>query len=364
MRRRQQNSSPMHPKLLTYIAPPLGRVMRFFKVLILLLLTCPIFAYAVKLREIALLDIPGRPGFETLAFAKGFLVLAHNGASTVDIFDPAKRRFVAQISGIVSARGVAVDDTNSRVYIADAGSNSIDVVNSNNWQVEERIALSRAPENLLLVPGTTNIIASNPYARSLTLVSHQINREMQIVDVGGDPDLMAYDPIRNAVFLTLEDQNAVVAYPVSLERDAKPLKTIKLNASQPTGIILEPTSRTLFVAVRYAVLSLDADSGTELSRVPVVAGTDRLWLDPTGSALYGASSDGTVTTVKVNGRQLAYESEIRTDVKGHSLAFDPERKVIYVPGGREGKSKMVILKQFGALPVNTDEVKTASAVSR
>ncbi|HKT24251.1 MAG TPA: hypothetical protein VJR04_06580 [Terriglobales bacterium] len=326
--------------------------------LVLLLFAIP--SFGVKLREIALLDIPGRPGFETLAFAKGYLVIAHNGASTVDIFDPAKRRFVAQISGIVSARGVAVDDAAGRVYIADAGANSIDVVNTSNWHVEDRIQLSRAPENLLLVPGTTNIIATNPYARSLTLVSRQINREMQIVDVAGDPDLMAYDPIRNAVFITLEDQNSVVAYPVSLERDAKPIKTIKLNGSQPTGIILEPTSRTLFVAVRYAVLSIDADTGAELSRVPVAAGTDRLWLDATGGVLFGASSDGTVTTIKVSGRQLTYDSELKTDVKGHSLAFDPERKLIYVPGGREGKSKMVILKQFGALPMTSDEIKTAA----
>jgi hypothetical protein len=112
--------------------------------------------------------------------------------------------------------------------------------------------------------------------------------------------------------------------------------------------------------VRYAVLSIDADSGAELSRVPVAAGTDRLWLDATDGALYGASSDGTVTTIKVNGRQLVYESELKTDVKGHSLAFDPERKLIYVPGGREGKSKMVILKQFGALPTTSDEIKTAA----
>ena len=338
--------------------------MRLLRISIFLLLSIPVSMFGAKLREIALLDIPGRPGFETLAFAKGYLVMAHDGAGTVDIFDPAKRRFVAQISGILSARGVAVDDANARVYIADAGSNSIDVINSNNWHVEDRIQLTRTPENLLLIPGTTNMIATNPYARSLTLVSRQINQQMQIVDIGGHPDLMAYDPIRNSVFVTMEDQNSVAAYAVSLERDAKPLKTIKLNGSQPTGIILNPTSRTLFIAVRFAVLAVDADSGAELSRVPVAAGTDRLWLDSEGSAIYAASSDGTVTTIKVNGRQLVYDSELKTDVKGHSLAFDPERKLIYVPGGREGKSKMVILKQFGALPTVSDEIKTAAVESR
>jgi DNA-binding beta-propeller fold protein YncE len=338
--------------------------MRFLKLAILVFLLIPAAMFGAKLREIALLDIPGRPGFETLAFAKGYLVMAHDGASTVDIFDPAKRRLVAEISGIVSARGVAVDDSSNHVYIADAGTNSIDVVNCNTWQVEERIQLSRAPENLLIIPGTTNMVATNPYARSLTLVSRQINREMQIVDIGGRPNLMVFDPIRNAIFVTLEDQNAIVGYAASLERDAKPITTIKLTASEPTGLILNPTSRTFFVAVRFAVLSIDADTGAELSRVPVAGGTDRLWLDAADNVLYAASSDGTVSTLKVNGRQLAYESELKTDVKGHSLAFDPERKLIYVPGGREGKSKMVILKQFGALPMAADEVKTAAVAKK
>lgn len=337
--------------------------MRFFKIATLVVLLLPGSIFAEKLREIGSLDLPGRPGFETLAFAKGCLVMAHNGASAVDIFDPAKRRFVAEISGIVSARGVAVDDAIGRVYIADAGTNSIDVVSSNTWQVEDRIQLSRAPDNLLIVPGTTNLVATNPYARSLTLLSRQINREMQIVDIGGRPNLMAYDPVRNAIFVTVEDQNAVVEYPASLERDAKPIATIRLNASEPAGILLDPTTRTLMVAVRFAVLSIDADSGAELSRVPVAAGTDRLWLDAPDSALYAASSDGTVTTIKVTGRRLVYDSELKTDVKGHSLAFDPDRKLIYVPGGREGRSKMVILKQFGAMPMASDEIKTAAVVS-
>jgi len=338
--------------------------MRFSKAAILFSFALPLSLSGAKLREIAMLDISGRPGFETLAFAKGYLVMAHDGAGKVDIFDPAKRRFVAEISGIVSPRGVAVDDVSGRVYIADAGTNLIDVVNSSNWQVEDRIQLSRAPENLLLLPGTTNLVATNPYARSLTLVSHQINREMQIIDIGGHPDLMVYDPLRNAILVTVEDQNVIVSYAASLEPDAKPLHTIKLKASQPTGIILDPASRTLFVAVRFAVLALNIDSGEELSRVPVAAGTDRLWLDSAESMLYAASADGTITTMKVNGRQLAYESELKTDVKGHSLAFDPERKLIYVPGGHEGKSKMVILKQFGAVPMASDQIKTAAVAAQ
>src|SRR5437764_2820495 len=183
--------------------------MRFLKALVFLTILLPRSLSASKLREIAMLDISGRPGFETLAFARGYLVMAHDGAGKVDIFDPAKRRFVAEISGIVSPRGVAVDDVSGRVYIADAGTNLIDVVNSRNWQVEDSIQLSRAPENLLLLPGTTNLVETNPYARSFTMLSNLINRVIQIIDICGHPDLMVYDPLRNAILVTVEDQNVV-----------------------------------------------------------------------------------------------------------------------------------------------------------
>ncbi|PYY15577.1 MAG: hypothetical protein DMG60_17195 [Acidobacteria bacterium] len=123
--------------------------MRFPKAAVLVVLFVPLSLFAAKLREIAMLDISGRPGFETLAFAKGYLVMAHDGAGKVDIFDPAKRRFVAEISGIVSPRGVAVDDANGRVYIADAGTNSIDVINSSNWQVPSQRDLRYAGRSKL-----------------------------------------------------------------------------------------------------------------------------------------------------------------------------------------------------------------------
>jgi hypothetical protein len=78
-----------------------------------------------ELRQIGMVSIPGAPGFGELAFANGMLVMPHAGSSTVDVFDPVRRRVVAQISGLQSPRGVAVDEANGRVFVADHGNNSI-----------------------------------------------------------------------------------------------------------------------------------------------------------------------------------------------------------------------------------------------
>jgi hypothetical protein len=42
---------------------------------------------------------------------------------------------------------------------------------------------------------------------------------------------------------------------------------------------------------------------------------------------------------------LTPESELNVDVKGRSLAYDPNTKLIYFPGGREGRSKLLIMRE-------------------
>jgi hypothetical protein len=46
------------------------------------------------------------------------------------------------------------------------------------------------------------------------------------------------------------------------------------------------------------------------------------------------------------------DHELPTDVKGYSIAYDPAHKMIFLPGGREGRSKMVILSPSGVTETN------------
>src|SRR3954471_23242285 len=114
--------------------------MRKLKSLIFFMTCVLVLASAAQLRQVAIIDIPGRPGFDTLAWAEGKLVIAHTGADKVDIFDPAKRRVVAQIPDMKQPRGIAVDADAGKVYIANSGANAIAVVDSKTWAVASTIA--------------------------------------------------------------------------------------------------------------------------------------------------------------------------------------------------------------------------------
>jgi hypothetical protein len=134
------------------------------------------------------------------------------------------------------------------------------------------------------------------------------------------------------------------------------VRRYKLNGSQPTGIVVDQVAQRLYVAVRGALLTLDAESGEQLGRVTAPVGADALWLDSSAGNLYLASAGGLVSAYHASGSNLTLIQEIHSEVRGHSVAFDPARKLIFLPGGREGRSKLLILKQLG--PTGEAQVAT------
>ncbi len=304
---------------------------------------------ASQLRQIGMVNLPGSPGFGEVAFAKGMLVMTHPAASAVDVFSPTRRRTVAQITSLQSPRGIAVDDQNGKVYVADAGSNSIAVISTDTWKVSDNIPLQGSPDQLLL-DGSGKMYWSDAGAGTVSLLDLSTKQNIVTVEVGGAPRYLASDPDRHIVFATIQDRHEIIVIDPQLKISAR----FNLNASQPTGLVYDPRFHELYVAVRFAVLAINADTGSEINRVPAAAGVDRLWLDPESRTVYAAGG-GSLLVLHANVR-LSSGDEIASDVKGHTVAYDAEKKLVFLPGGRESKSKILIFKPMtNGQPPTADE---------
>lgn len=293
------------------------------------------------LRQVAILDLPGRPGFDEIAFARGMILVSHGGAGTVDLFDPTKRRIVGHILEMSSPRGVAVDESGHLVYIANSGARNIVVVSTDDWQVKRTFPVESAPGTLFLLPAEHLLYVAFPDSQSVAAVDTSHNGQLiSQANVKGRPSAFAYDPSRRHLLLTLQDRRSVLVFSPNLNE----LAHFDLNASEPTGIAFSLLHDCLYVAVRYAVLALNPDTGKELSRSAVAGGIDQLSLDESTSSLIGVSN-GSVFVIPATA-SLGPASEMAVDVKGHTLAYDPANGYVYLPGGREGHSKLLVLKRL------------------
>ena len=315
---------------------------------------CSAASLTGQLRPVAILDIPGRPGFDEVAFAGGKLVMTHAGANAVDIFDPGRRRLYARVQNMSQPRGIAVDEQGARIFIANAGNNTITVISTEDWQVKSNFKLTSSPDELLYVPEIHMLYASNWHDGSISIIDPQEGKE-RTDTVGERPEGMVFDPQTKRLLVSLEAQGIIAV----LTPDLKPVTQFQLHGSQPTGLALDVKGRRLFCSVRYAVLALDADSGVEVGRVTTGAGADKLWFDDASRSLYAASGGGTVTVIALDGNRYVSAQELTTEVRGHALAVDAAHGLVYVPGGREGRSKLVILKRASA-----NQPRTESAAVR
>ena len=309
-------------------------------------------ASASDLRQIGMVNLPGSPGFGDSALANGMVLLTHPGASAVDVFDPAKRRVIAQITGLQSPRSIAVDDQGGKVYVADHNSNSIAVVSTNGWKVVDSIALPGSPDALLL-DDSNNLYWADANAGTVALLDLHTKQDVAQMDIQGTPRSLAFDNQRKLLFVSEQDQHQIAV----LDAQLKVLKRFTLNGSQPTSLIYDPQSHELYVAVRSAVLAISPDTGAEIDRVTAPAGVDTLWLDPDSRTLY-AASEGSLLVMSAKGRLSATDT-IPMQVKGHTVAYDPGKRLVLVPGGREGKSKLLILRPMNpnAQPGTADDTQ-------
>jgi outer membrane protein assembly factor BamB len=325
-------------------APFTSLIMHKLTAVILVLFTS-VLLWASDLRQVGMVDLPGTPGFDEAAFAKGMLLISHATANTVEIFDPRKRRVIGKVSNLSQPHGIAVDEENGRVYIANSGANNLVVLSTSDFQVQRTIALPFSPRELLYVAETKLVYVVCPEAQRLLAVDPQLGTTTHTADTQAHPEYLAYDPGRDLVYVTLQDQKKIQAYQAAA---LEPVKSFGLQGSMPTGLAYDPQLDRLYVAIRNAVVELDAKTGSELGRVAAPTGTDRLWLDPRGRTLF-AVSYGAVVLMHAGDRLTAAE-ELPIDVKGHAFAFDAKTGFLYLPGGREGRSKLLILKQQPGAP--------------
>ncbi len=313
--------------------------MNYFRRSLFLIFVLSVSAFA-QLRQVAVVNVPGRPGFEQLAWANGMLVMAHSRADSVDIFNPLLRRVEKQVTGLSDPRGLAVDDAGHRIFIGNFGNNSITVVDSANWTITRNIPVSAPPDTLLWVPETKTLYACSSWNGVVIPVNPDDGTVAEPMTFSGHPRDIVFDPTHRLLFVSLQDQNkiAVVA-------DGKVVREFAPQAWQPTGMAFDAQASRLFVAVRYAVLVLDPVSGNEMARIPAPAGVDTLWLDAPSHNLYVASSGGSISVIELENGRYVTQGELQTHVRGHTLAFDPVKKLVYLAGGSEGRSQVLILRR-------------------
>jgi DNA-binding beta-propeller fold protein YncE len=292
-------------------------------------------------RVLKTVRVGGDGGFDwPIADAEsGKLYIPRSGTTPhISIFDLNTIELIGEISG-VNARTIAMD---SGSHTAFSSSFPVAMWDTRTNTVIKTIPIEGRPAGILSDEFNHRIYIQGRSEPGLTVIDAKDGAVLGTIPVGGEIEQSASDG-KGTIYVDIEDRQSIVV----IDAKAMKIKTIySLNGEggRSEGMALDIKNHILFVASRepQVMLMLDADSGKEISELPIGRGCSAVAFNPKTMECFSSQADGTLTVIKENSpTNFTVEQTIKTMPGTKRLSLDPKTGRIYM-----------IAAEFGPAPAS------------
>ncbi len=235
---------------------------------------------------------------------------------------------VSHISVGNTPRGIAIDSTRRRVYVANFGSHSISVIDSDSHSVIRTITAITSANGLTHDPTHNIIWATNYESDAVTPI--QVNADatgftpLSPITVGDGPWGVVYDPIHDYVYVVNNLGDSVTV--IEAENRAI-VATLSGNFGQPFPAAANPVTGKVHVS-NFGNSSVTVITGTTISKVINLFDNTQPYgiaVDQTRDRVYVATVDS--HRVVVIGSELGLPDQLLGGASVYRGFGDPERPV-------------------------------------
>ena len=261
---------------------------------------------------------------------------------------------------------ITVDAERRRVYAAHTGSQSLLIVNADSGN--ELGQVQTGPLHGVAVnPETGHVYTGDGEARTVSEVDPVAQKVIASVDVDGNIDAIAYDPVEHHVYADEDDGTRMF---VIDSRTMKLAGTVPLPGHKPEYLAIDPQTHKVYQNIanlsEYVVIDPDSLTVVQTIKTPSIANNHPLQLDTTLRHIYvGGRRDakgGILQTYDMDGNLLG-----QTDYPGRFDQCDVDSRThnLYCAGDAgitifhdSGKQATIVARRAMAEQVHTVAVDT------
>ncbi|HMC70777.1 MAG TPA: YncE family protein [Mycobacteriales bacterium] len=296
--------------------------------------THPSWPASLPLRQLADVRLPGTPSrfdYQDVDPVRRRLVIAHLGASRIDVVDLDGLRLVATIEGVNAVHGVRVAADRGLIYASATGANSVVTIDEATGRVLARAPAGGYPDGLAYAAAFDKVYVSNESGGTETVIDARDGHRLGSVALGGEAGNVAYDPVSRRVFVDVQTRARLAIIDPGTDRvvDAIPLP----GCHHDHGLLLEPKGRLAFVACdgNARLLVVNVAARRVIRAFAVGDRPDVLAFDSGLGRLYVASESGVVTAFGITGVTVLKLGQARLAATAHSVAVDPVTHRVFFP---------------------------------
>ncbi|MDY6794551.1 MAG: DUF5719 family protein [Actinomycetota bacterium] len=285
------------------------------------------------------------------------IYVANAGSNTVSVIDGSTDTVSTTVGVGWSPQGVGVNPTTNKIYVSNYLENMVSVIDGSTDTVLKTIGMP-GPRGVGVNPTTNKIYVSNYLENMVSVIDGSTDTVSTTVGVGWSPQGVGVNPTTNKIYVTNGDGNTVSVIDGSTDTVSKRVGV----GIVPAGVGVNPTTNKIYVAnsIDSTVSVIDGSTDTvsktlhlRLGSYPIGVG-----VNPTTNKIYVANFEGRTVSV-IDGSTDTVSETIGVGNEPVGVGVNPNTDKIYVANSRTNTVSVI----WTSPSVDTDAATSVGTIT-
>ena len=289
-------------------------------------------------RTIALKGVSGRIDHLAVDLGRKRLFVAELGNGTVDVINLAAGNVVRRIEGLKEPQGVAYAPSADVLAVANAGDGSVRLFRGAQLSPAGTIGLGDDADNIRLDARTGNLVVGYG-GGGLAVIDPAQGALVSRIPLPAHPEGFQLDRDTRRAFVNVPDARQIAVVDMDAGRQSASWRIPNLRANFPMA--LDAAHATVAVVFRSParLVTFDMKKGTRVSTLEACGDADDVFLDAKRRPVYVSCGDGSVDAWQQDGSGDRLLGSLKTAPGARTSLWVPDLDRLYV-GARAGFSTL------------------------
>jgi YVTN family beta-propeller protein len=280
-------------------------------------------------QSIPLEDVSGRIDHMAIDLAGKRLFVAELGNDSVDVVDLEARKATGRISGLKSPQGLAYLPGQDLLVVASAGDGSVRFYRAGDLSPEGSIVLGDDADNIRIDPNTGHILVGYGDG-GLAVIDPATRSKLQDIKLPGHPESFQLDAKTNRAFIDIPDADEVAAVDLASGKQIAAWKTPGRSANFPMA--LDAAGARVAIVFRHpaSLAFLNPATGQVSETIDTCGDADDVFFDRKRDRIYVSCGEGMVDVMERGSTGFRSIGRIATSDGARTSIFVPELDRLFV----------------------------------
>jgi YVTN family beta-propeller protein len=288
-------------------------------------------AAAADYKPLTEIPIGGEGGWDILTVDDAMRRLYLSHATKVVVVDIDAGKVAGEIADTPGVHAFVAVPELQRGFSSNGKENKSSVVDLKTLRTIKKIEVGDNPDAVAYDAKRGELYVFNHSGNSVTVIDARKQDVVTTIPLGGSPEFPAVDSVASRIYVNLEDKSEVAV--IDLVKHEVVARWPLSPGEEPTGIALDKAHHRLFSACHNKLMTmLDSESGKIVGTVPIGAGVDGCVFDDATQLVFASCGEGVTTIAKEEtSEKLTVIQTLSTKRGARTIALDAKTHRIYLP---------------------------------